>query len=208
MSRYHLENLGRSAYLASIASIKDANSAAFAGQALKWWDRHFSWNAHGCVVLADAQNNHLCYIFYKIDRYHEYLTIHNLFTPLQKRRKGYAKDLLRIVFDLAVSERVRRFKFVSVPKSLDFYLSLGFVYWGLTSTGDYYCDLPLPSGGLDDVNAMVKRSSIGTLAGEKLETIRTRVDGNDSGFGYGNDRRKMGERYLLNELQELKRTER
>ncbi|MHC3995600.1 GNAT family N-acetyltransferase [Thiomicrolovo sp. ZZH C-3] len=177
---YSVINVNRKEYLDSIAQIDDTKSRGFADQALRWWDRHYSWNAEGSVILTDDAGAHLCYLFYKIDRYHEYLTIHNILTPLCHRRHGYALMLLQWVFELAVQHHVRRFKAVCVPQSLDFYLSLGFCYWGLTSTKDYYCNLPVPVSGLDGLREMVESASAETLAGTALQSIHDRVADNDA----------------------------
>ena len=138
---YCVIDVNRNEYLESVAEIADARSRGFADMALRWWDRHYSWSAGGSVILTDERGRHLCYLFYKIDRYKEYLTIHNILTPLCHRRHGYALLLLHWVFEQALHEHVRRFKAVCVPQSLDFYLALGFCYWGLTSAKDYYCNL-------------------------------------------------------------------
>jgi len=149
MPLYHLELLGRDAYIASTALIQDTESIRFANQSLAWWDRHFSWNTQGCVVLCDERNEHLCYLFSKIDRYSQYLTLYNLFTPLISQRKGYATQILRLILDQALEKHVRRITFTSISTSLDFYTLLGFIYWGINDIGDYYCNLPLPKNGLE-----------------------------------------------------------
>lgn len=206
MPETHLEHLDRDAYIASIASITDPRSAGFARQALKWWDRNFSWKAQGCVALADDAGTHLCYIFYKIDRYRRYMVIHNIFTPLAERRKGYGELLLKKVFALAAEREVDRFKLSSVPQSLDFYLALGFSYWGLTGSGDYYCDLPVPRQGLNDLGAMVRRNDTRTLTGGRSETIYEKIRGNVAALSedgrqlFEEDRAKMGSRFMLEEL--------
>lgn len=179
---YCVIDIDRKEYLASIAGIADAKSRGFADMALRWWDRHYSWSAGGSVILTDEAGRHLCYLFYKIDRYKQYLTIHNILTPLCHRRRSYAYILLRWVFELALSEHVRRFKAVCVPQSLEFYLSLGFSYWGLTSTKDYYCNLPIPSEGLDGLREMVDAGSVETLAGGELQSIYDKVVDNDTGL--------------------------
>ncbi len=211
MSAYHLLHLDRNAYIASVATIQDPKTLKFADMSLKWWDRHFSWEAHGCVVLCDADNAHLCYIFYKIDRYRMYMTIHNIFTPLAYRRKGYAHALLNMVFDLAIARHVKRFKLDSISRSLDFYLALGFVYWGVNSVGDYHCDLPMPTEGLDTLSVMVKRSDVQTLIGGSLEKIYAKVNGNDTVLSceqaliLDTDKLKMRSAYMLNALLDIKK---
>ena len=211
MSPYHLKQLDRTAYIASVATIQDPRTVNFANLALTWWDRHFGWSAQGAVVLSDAEQNHLCYVFYKIDRYREYMNIHNIFTPLDKRRKGYAHALLTMIFDLAIAGHVGRFKLCSVSRSLDFYLSLGFVYWGVNSVGDYYCDLPIPLKGLESLEAMIAASDTGGLIGKNLEAIYAKVNGNDASLTseqsriLERDKIKMGESYLLDELSAIKK---
>lgn len=206
MKEFHLQDLNRADYITSIATIEDERTVKFANMSLKWWDEHFSWEAQGCVALCDADNEHLCYIFYKIDRYKMYLTIHNIFTPLCERRKGYAHELLKMVFDVAILGHVSRFKITSISNSLNFYLSLGFVYWGINSVGDYYCDLPIPPDGLDTLHAMVSNSSDATLIGKSIDVINKKVDGNNLLLSatqlliYESDKIKMGTSYMSSNL--------
>jgi len=173
---------------------------------LQWWDSHFFWQRHGCMVLADDKENHLCYVFYKIDRYRQYLSIHNIFTPLIMRRKGYAHELLKMVFEIAVAQKVGRFRLTSISTSLDFYLSLGFIYWGINSVGDYYCDLPVPAKGLGGLQVMTDTLGNGSLIGESLGNIFKKVQNSDTKLGpiqtrqYEEDKLKMNENYRFKPL--------
>ena len=209
MPHYHLENLNRNAYLDSISNIKDDKSVSFATLALNWWDRHFSWKAHGCVILSNENNEHLSYIFYKIDRYDEYITIHNIFTPLEFRQNGYAYTLFRLVFQMAEEKNVSRFRITCVPQSLDFYMTMGFVYWGINTQGDYYCDLPLPKGGIDQVGEIVKETAPQKLAGKHLNGIISKVEGNIENLDkaqtivYEEHAQKLADSYLYEELMQL-----
>lgn len=206
MRAYHLKRLDRSAYLDSVGKIEDQKTLLFAQMSLKWWDEHFLWSKHACLVLSNEENEHLCYLFYKIDRYRMYMTVHNIFTPLSKRRNGYAHVLLKMLFDLAISEKVGRFKLTSVSRSLDFYLSLGFVYWGVNSVGDYYCDLPIPAEGLGRLSSMIEGSDTTALLGRSFEQISKKVKGNEEQLSasqtliYKSDTIKMGEHYRLKSL--------
>lgn len=179
MEHYHLKSLERQAYIASTALIQDPGTLRFADQSLAWWDRHFSWKAHGCSVLCDTEENHLCYLFFRIDRYGEYLTLYNLFTPAAERRKGHATRLLRLILAEAVEKHVRRITFSSVTSSLDFYAVLGFIYWGINDIGDYYCNLPLPKEGLDGITAMTRIPNTADLLGSYIVPIHAKVDGNE-----------------------------
>jgi len=200
---YKIIYLDRKAYRCSVDAIPDLQTRRFADQSLRWWDRHFSWKAQGCAVLCDTEDAHLCYLFYKIDRYRDYITFHNVFTPHHLRRHGYAKILLGKVFAVALAQHVRRFRITSISKSLDFYLPLGFVYWGVNSIGDYYCDLPLPAEGLEGLRGMVECADISTLIGPAEASITRKTGGNEQHLGtdqrdiYDKDVHKMGEQYLL-----------
>lgn len=203
---HHLEYLNRDAYITSISTIQDPRSLGFANMSLKWWDKQLNWQAEGCVALCDSDDIHLCYIFFKMDQYRMYLTIHNIFTPLAMRRKGYAYELLNKIFDIAIDKNVKRFKLSSISKSLDFYLALGFVYWGVNSVGDYYCDLPMPTKGLSTLNAMVTQADTATLIGKNMDIIYKKVNGNNLILNeiqlktYESDKIKMGDQYMLNHL--------
>jgi len=210
MLNYTIEYLNRVEYVKSIESIKDVKTVNFANMSLNWWDKKFGWYIKGCMVLTDSEKNHLSYIFYKIDRNNEYITVHNIFTPLAKRRNGYANILLEMIFDLALSQNVSRFNLTSISKSLDFYISLGFIYWGVNSVGDYYCDLPIPHNGLSGVKYMVNNTNIDTLIGKKFNKIYSKIKDNSKNLSssqtiiYDIDLIKLGESYLLNKILLIK----
>lgn len=210
MLNHHLEYLSRSEYITSVAIIADSKTVKFAEMALEWWDKKHGWHTKGCVALTDEYSNHLCYVFYYIDRYHEYITIHNIFTPFIKRRNGYAQILLALIFDLALTQNVSRFKLTSISKSLDFYLYLGFIYWGVNSAGDYYCDLPIPFDGLSGIDYMVKTTSTSSLIGKHFDKIYNKVENNNTNLSslktaiYNSDLLKMGNHYLLETIIEMK----
>jgi len=210
MSNFHVEYLNRDAYLASIATITDTQTLKFAKLSLYWWDERSKWYSKGCVCLCDSDNNHLSYLFFTIDPYRMCLLIHNIFTPLDMRRKGYAFSLLNEIFNIAIERDIKRFKLSSISKSLDFYLSLGFRYWGLNSMGDYYCDLPIPKNGLNTLNEMLRDMDNVTLLGKNMEEIYAKVNGNSRKLNrrqleiYEDDKIKMGDRYMLHFLMSQK----
>ncbi len=173
-----IQNLSRDEYIQSISLILDPSSQRFADQAQAWWDRHFSWKVQGCDVLIDEDDRHVSYLFSKIDRYHEYLIIYNLFTPQCDQRHGYAHALLEEIISRSLERNVRRITFSSVSDSLDFYLSLGFVFWGINKIGDYHCDLPIPKEGLGGFGSMVHTLDLELLAGKNLNKIYAKVHGN------------------------------
>lgn len=206
MSKFHLEYLNRSRYITSIATIKDARTLKFANMSLNWWDKQFGWYTKGCIVLCNEENEHLSYVFFKISRTNEYITIHNIFTQFSLRRNGYAYELLKLVFAFALTLHVKRIKLTSISNSLDFYLALGFVYWGVNSVGDYYCDLPMPFDGLDGMHSMIETATIETLLGRNFQKIHDKVVDNNTHLSdmqtiiYKNDLEKMGVSYMLKEL--------
>ncbi|KIM11331.1 MAG: hypothetical protein KU37_06760 [Sulfuricurvum sp. PC08-66] len=167
--------LSRQAYIDATALIIDAPSIRFASQALAWWDRHYSWSS-GCSALVDDAGAIVCYIFAKTDRYGDYLTIHNLFTPLISQRHGYAKILLGEVMDEAILAHTRRISFASVSDSLDFYSGLGFIYWGVTSAGDFHCDLPLVA--LSQIEMLIDTHTSEELMGTSHAKIYAKTHAN------------------------------
>lgn len=206
MSTLHLEYLNRNDYLASIDTIGDVSTQRFAAQSLRWWDRHYSWKPYGCIVLCHGPL-HLSYVFFIIDRYHEYVTVHNIFTPEAYRRQGYALTLLGKVFARAREQKVRRVRLSSVSGSLDFYLAHGFIYWGITSARDYYCDLPLPASGLQGLDIMVQDTSLKKLLGSRSESIFRKVQDNQHHLDasqaaiYRRDTEKMGDKFRYDALK-------
>lgn len=213
MSNFHLEYLNRDAYLLSISTITDTKTFNFAKMSLTWWDERFKWRSNGCVALCDKENNHLSYLFFTIDHYRAYLLIHNLFTPLAMRRNGYAFAILNEVFNIAIQSDIKRFKLSSISQSLDFYLSIGFIYWGLTSTADYYCDLPIPLKGLKGLKQMIRENETRMLLGNTIEKIYDKVNQNHQRLNqhqmviYEEDKIKMGSRYLFDFLIAQKKLE-
>ncbi|HHD77297.1 MAG TPA: N-acetyltransferase [Campylobacteraceae bacterium] len=201
--------LSRNDYTDSIAAVDDPKSRRFAEQSLAWWDKHFNWKKHKCLVLVDEKEQHLAYLFAMNDRYLQYLTIHNLFTPLTHRYQGHATLLLAEQFQMSIVKNVKRFKLCVVPQALKFYDKFGFIYWGINTAGDYYCDLPLPLSGLSGVDAMVQKSSDKELIGNKIETIqnRTRQNGanlNDSATQqFTADKKWLGKRYRHQTIDDM-----
>jgi len=210
MPAYHLEYLSREEYISSTAKIEDRRSIKFADMSLKWWDKKFGWYEKGCVVLCSDKNVHLTYLFYKIDRYNNYLTIHNIFTQENKRRHGYAKMLMLLVFKLALTQKVKRFRLTCISNSLDFYLSLGFIYWGVNSVGDFYCDLPLPLTGLKGVPKMIEDLSTQELIGKSFDIISKKTSNYSENLTavqkmqYDNDVIRLNVNYFQKSFLEIK----
>jgi hypothetical protein len=76
-----------------------------------------------------------------------------------------------LIFDLAITKDVKRFRLTSVSTSLDFYLSRGLVYWGVNSVGDFYCELPISEDGLTGLKERIRRLSVMELIDTEFATI-------------------------------------
>jgi len=119
--------------------------------------------------------------------------------------------LLGMIFQLALLQKVTRFRLTSISKSLDFYLSLGFVYWGVNSVGDFYCDLPMPKDGLAGVRLMTETLTSSELMGRKMETIYKKIQENSSHLTqkqtllYNTDVIKLNKSYLQNSFLEMRK---
>jgi predicted GNAT family acetyltransferase len=201
--------LDHSQYLKSIASIEDEATLRFARQAESWWNRHFSWKRDGCHVLTNDSGEHLAYLFYKLDRYREYLTIHNIFTPRAHRTQGYAMSMLETLFLQSADKNVGRFKMNCTSGALEFYAKLSLVYWGVDGAGNYFCDLPLPANGIPGIPEMIKsRSSRQLLNGNAL-SIYQKVSSNGENFEameearFRTDKKRLGKAYRHLELKKL-----
>ena len=79
------------------------------------------------------------------------------------------------IFDEALLQNVKRFRLTSISKSLSFYLGLGFVYWGVNSVGDYYCNLPMPKSGLKGLAFMTKDHDLNVLLGNEKVMILAKI---------------------------------
>jgi len=196
-------------YMESIGHIADNATHRFALQAENWWNRHFSWNKDGCRVLTDEKGEHLAYLFYKVDRYRDYLTIHNLFTPQCHRENGYAYNMLETLFLQQADEGVLRFKMNCTPQALDFYKKMSLIYWGVDEIGNYHCDLPLPQDGIAGIYTMIRTESDAALLGKRAESIYEKVKENGSAFdetavkNFESDKKRLGNAYRHETLKKL-----
>ena len=205
---YTLVGLSKKEYIASVANIEDKATRDFAQISLEWWNLHFSWRTHGCVALRDVRGVELSYIFYKIDRYCQNLNIHTLFTPQIHRDKGYARETLRLVFQRALAKSVSRFHLSCVSSSLAFYLPLGFVFWGLNSQKDYYCNMPLPQEGL--ASLIHNSDTTKELIADQQSLITHKIDQNHEELTqiqtdlYEKDKKFLGDSYRLREFLDFR----
>lgn len=199
------EELNREEYLHSISMIKDESTKKFALMALEWWDSFFSWNRNKCRVLT-INKQHVAYIFSHNNKNKEYVTIHNIFTPLEFRRQNYGYTLLNEILKKAFQNNIRRLKLSVIPKALPFYKKLGLVYWGINRVGDFYCDLPLNKNAILGIDEVVKNSSNQDLLGDRRDYILSKVQLNHRGLKEDAERlflenkTFLGESYRYDEL--------
>jgi predicted GNAT family acetyltransferase len=203
---FHLDH---DQYTESIAAIDDEATYRFALQAQTWWSRHYSWKQDGCRVLTDNDGTHLAYLFYKVDRYRDCLTLHNLFTPKIHRNRGFALAMLKETFLQQAEREVKRFRMSCTPESLGFYARLALIYWGVDSVGNYHCDLPLPKRGIAGIADMVQTRTDRTLLGTHAASIYKKVMADGAGFEaekmqqFRIDRRKLAGTYRHEALKTL-----
>ncbi len=175
-------NLNHADYQQSVSRIGDEATRNFASQSETWWNRHFSWKSHGCRVLVNSLGEHLSYLFYNVDRYREYMTIHNVFTPEKYRRKGHALHLLDRVFNYQAGREVQRFHLSATPEALGFYAQFPLIYWGVDEIGNYHCDLPLPQNGIGGLSDMIDLQENRELLGNHEAEIFNKVSQNGNHF--------------------------
>jgi len=171
--------LNREQYLNSVTQMTHFESLKFAKQALTRWDDFFSWKKMPCLCLHDENGDDVCYLFYHISKDNKYLTIDNLFTPYPSRLKGYAKQILTILFNTILNNsKIQRVKMFCVSSSLKFYMSLGIDFWGVNETGQYYTDFPMPQSNIDEIHNLMQNEHFENLSNEDIKTIYNKVKEN------------------------------
>ncbi len=174
--------LSRQEFLESAQSIEDYKSLTFSKHCLDWWDAYFSWTKFPPLCLIDAEEEHLCYLFYSISKDNEYLTIHNLLTPKANRFSGYAKEILTYLFHKVSHQNIQRFKMYCVSSSLSFYSKLGLEYWGVNEQGQYYCDFKMPKHSIDEIPFIVKNFTLDEITDHNLLEIYEKLKNNGNTF--------------------------
>eukprot|EP01155_Anaeramoeba_flamelloides_P026474 Anaeramoba_flamelloidesa818378_102.p1 GENE.a818378_102~~a818378_102.p1 ORF type:complete len:212 (-),score=10.70 a818378_102:129-764(-) len=197
----HFVELTRDEYLESVRQIEDYDTLKFSKQALDWWDDYYSWIKNPPLILQD-DNEDKCYLFYHISKDNQYLTIHNIFTPKNFRFKGFAYKLLRYLFLFLSKKNIKRIKMYCVSSSLNFYMSLGFKFWGVNNLGQYYCDFKMPKK-IGDIKDIVNHEIIGNISQKNFDEIYEKLKSNGDGFDekqleiHNQAIRLMGDRYLF-----------
>ena len=202
--------LNRQEYIDSAIKMNHFGSLKFAKNALDLWDDYYSWKNNPCLALYnDNDNRAICYLFYHISRDNEYLTIHYLLTPYKHRDHGYAKAILKVLFnDILHDQNISRVKLSSVASSIKFYLKLGIDFWGVNSIGQYYTDFPMPNT-LNDIPNMMRDNHLKDLSAIKLNKIYDKLKSNGSLFEnkeletFNKAIDLLQERYRFEELKQM-----
>lgn len=204
----HIIELTRDEFLESAQTIEDYDSLTFSKHCLDWWDSYFSWTKFPPLCLVDAQDEHVCYLFYNISKDNQYLTIHNLLTPKASRYNGYAKMLLSHLFEKVANLHIERFKMYCVSSSLLFYNTLGLEYWGVNDIGQYYCDYKMPEKNIDEIPQIVADASLDEIDDKTILAIYEKLKNNGAEFDdkqyaiYEDIVGKLQDRYHFEELCE------
>ncbi|MBN2823770.1 MAG: hypothetical protein JXQ76_00480, partial [Campylobacterales bacterium] len=136
----------------------------------------------------------------------EYLTIHNIFTPYPHRYHGYAKEMLKILFDTLESNTIERVKLYAVSSSIDFYMKLGLDFWGVNELGQYYSDFPMPQN-LEDIPFQMLHPHLEMLSTKRLDAIYHKLQNNGINFEgkelivFNDTKDLMQERYRFDEFK-------
>lgn len=174
--------LDRAEYLDSVTKMNHFESLKFAKQSLLWWDQYYSWNKSPCLCLEDNGFD-VCYLFYAISKDNRYLTIHNILTPFAFRFQGYAKELLSILIgEILLNAKIERMKMVCVSSSLDFYMSLGIDFWGVTKIGQYYTEFAMPKITIKEIPLLMKNEHLSSLNVQELNMVYEKLEANGSLF--------------------------
>lgn len=184
-------------------------SLKFAKQSLLWWDQYYSWTKSPCLCL-EVNNHDVCYLFYTISKDNRYLTIHNILTPFIFRFHGYAKELLTILFHtILYDNKIERIKMLCVSSSLEFYISLGVDFWGVTSAGQYYTEFPIPKYSIDEIPDLMHNEDLKSLTPDELKSIYQKLKANGTMFDpkekkiFINSLELLKDRYRYDELNAI-----
>ncbi|MDD2698261.1 MAG: hypothetical protein PHF17_05600 [Arcobacteraceae bacterium] len=201
--------LNRAEYLDSVTKMDHFESLKFAKQSLLWWDQYYSWTKSPCLCLEDNGFD-VCYLFYAISKDNKYLTIHNLLTPFIFRFQGYGKELLTILLNqILLDSKIERIKMLCVSTSLDFYMSLGIDFWGVTKIGQYYTEFPMPQLNINEIPQLMQTEHLSTLTTLELNSVYEKLNGNGSLFNlqekdiFNRALITLGERYRYEELYDM-----
>ncbi len=201
--------LNREAYLASVTKMDHFESLKFAKQSLLWWDQYYSWTKSPCLCL-EVNNKDVCYLFYTISKNNRYLTIHNILTPFIFRFHGYAKELLAILFHTILNNnKVERLKMLCVSSSLEFYMNLGIDFWGVTASGQYYTEFPMPKDTIDEIPKLMQDEDLKSLTNSELQLIHQKLEENGTMFDQNETKiftkslLILGDRYRYEELNTI-----
>lgn len=195
----------RDQYLESVQKIEDFDSLKFAKQALDWWDDYYSWIKEPPLCLKDHGQD-VCYLFYSVSRNHQYMTIHNIFTPKKYRFNGYAYILLKYFFEKLAIDDIKRFKMYCVSSSLKFYLKLGAVFWGVNEIGQYYCDLKMPKSDIKEIIEIGEKENIENIELHEFKKIYEKLNLNGKKFDekqiiiHEECLKLIGEKYLFEKV--------
>jgi len=201
------QKLNRQAYIDSVMEMSHFATLRFAKEALEWWDSYYDWGREPCVVLYEGEEA-VCYLFYHISKNQEYLTIHNLFTPYPHRFHGYAKAMLKILFEGLKPFAIERVKLFAVSSSIRFYMKLGVDFWGVNTIGQYYSDFPMPQS-LEDIPYQMLHPSLEGLLPKRLDEIYAKLQSNGSAFEgkalvtFNLAKEQMQKRYRFEELKKM-----
>jgi hypothetical protein len=200
--------LSRAGYLKSVLKLSHFDTLKFAKQAMLWWDDYYSWDAFPPLCLIKNKKV-VCYLFYTVSKNKDYLTIHNILTPKKSRNKGYAKEILRVLFDeRLIKQHIKRVKMLCVSSSVSFYMKLGVDFWGVNKLGQYYTNFPMPKN-IKDIPNMMKNNHLSTLNQDELKSIFDKLKHSDKDFNekekeiYQNNKSIMKDRYRFEELKEM-----
>jgi len=201
--------LDRTQYLTSVTQMNHFESLKFAKQSLLWWDQYYSWTKSPCLCLEDNGID-VCYLFYTISKDNKYLTIHNLLTPFIFRFQGYGKELLTILLSkILLNLKIERIKLLCLSSSLEFYMSLGIDFWGVTKIGQYYTEFPMPQSNINEIPLLMQNEHLVTLSTVELNDIYKKLNNNGSFFNlaekdiFNRALITLGARYRYEELYNM-----
>ena len=128
-------------YFHNTIDLDDKETLKFSENSIEFHNRFYDWKVNPVLCL-EVDDEIVCVLFYNKTK-DGYLSIINLLTPKKYRKFGYARKIMEVAVQEGNECDLSRIRMNCAPSAIKFYNRLGFTYWGITRSGDYYCNMPL-----------------------------------------------------------------
>ena len=153
---------------------KDKSVSDFVRESISFHNRLYSWTKN--PILAVENDGELVSALFYNNTKDKYCSIINIITPVEFRNRGLAKFLIEKCIEECYDSGARRIRLNCNIGALEFYNKLGLIYWGFCKSRDLYCNLPLLSNDIKDLQESIDLPMDQLIPDEKVyNNIRRKV---------------------------------